>query len=320
MAGKQVAEEAISKALEQLQDLAKGHNSRGTAATEVPSMRDASVGSGSSAGATQVYHTPQNSDPGSWAGSQARASADDGAKDAIEENGTDYKAGAEMVKSILSKIAKGIPLNAAEAKVYSAFAKGDFDLSDLKKKGDEEDEDEKKSVKKAKDEDKDEDEGMDKSLSDHASEHADVQKGLELSSFLAGWTDVQSNALRSSEGRILSQVNKSLAKMTGRQEDFNTELAKSIASLAEVLTLQAQRIEQLESTPARGPLSQVAPIEKSFAGHAQHSDLNKSQILDAMIDMVSKGQLSANDVVKFESTSQLNPELEQRIRTHLGAR
>ena len=65
MTDKKVAQETVSKALESLQELAKGHKSGATATTRVESM--SGVG-----GSTQVYHTPSNSDPGGWAGSTDR--------------------------------------------------------------------------------------------------------------------------------------------------------------------------------------------------------------------------------------------------------
>lgn len=319
MSDKQVSQETVAKALEALQDLAKGHSSRGTATTAVESMQQAGVGAGSSAGASQIHHTASNSDPGTWAGSGQRRSPENGASDAVDENGTDYRGGAEMVKSILSKLARGIPLNAREAQVYADFAKGSFGA----------DEKEEKAEKafpppKGKDEDEDEDKEkeMGKSLAQHAEANEEVRKGFEMSSFLAGWADVQSQALSSTQDRILGEVSKGLDSLAGRQENFNGVLAKSLASLGEVLALQAQRIEQLESTPARGPKSVgVEPVAKSFqGGEPEGEKLNKSIILDVMSDMVVKGELSATEVVKFESTSMLTPELESRVRAHRSGR
>lgn len=337
MAKKQVAQETISKALSALQDLAKGHSSRGTATTDVESMRDGGKGAGSSAGATQVHHTSSNSSRDSWAGSSWKGSPEDGATDAIDENGTDYTGGAEMVKSILHKLSKGIPLTAEESAVYSAIAKGGNPFGKEEKDDDEDDKAEKavsptdvsmkavapseaKSMKK--DDDKD---SMDKSLTDHAQANDVVQKGLELSGFLAGWAEVQNDSLNSVEGRILSQVRKSLSDVSDRQESFNGQLAKSVSQLAEVLSLQAQRIEQLESTPARGPKSQVTAVEKSFgaggvAATQQGESLSKSDVLDSLVDLVQKGEVSATDVVAFESTSQLPAHLEQKVLAHRSGR
>lgn len=311
---KVVPQEAISKALESLQNLAKGHTSGQTANTKVESMRDAGAGAGSSAGATQVFHTPSNSDPGSWAGSVARDVPEDGATDAIDANGTDYNGGAQMVKSILQKLAKGQTLTAEEY----ALIKGKFG------KDEDEDEDEGKVEKAQYSKDDGDDDEAKKSLSDHAQAHEEVRKGLEMSSFLGGWVDTQSEALRSTESRMVSSINKSLRDLGERSEAFNAELAKSVAALAEVMSLQAQRIEQLESTPARGPKSMqgVQPVEKSFNGQpgGDGEQLTKSQVLDTLVDMVEKGNISATEVVRFESTKQLTPELEQRVLAHRNGR
>lgn len=321
MSDKQFSPEEISKALRGLQDLAKGHNSRGTSTTEVDSMRDAGAGAGSDAGSTQIHHTPSNSERGGWAGSTPAKSPENGATDAIDENGTDYNGGAEMVKSILRKISKGLPLTAKEAFLYGEIAKGggeeDPHAAALARK-----EDDEEDSKKAKSEDDDKEEEVGKSLSEHAEAHEEVSKGFEMSSFLSGWADVQNNALNSAKSDIVKSLQKSLHEVTNRQESFNGELAKSVAALGEVLSLQAQRIEQLESTPARGPKHQNAqPVEKSFspggAPQQEQEQLSKSQVLDVMCDMVEKGQLSSTEVIKFESNSVLSPELEKRVRKHI---
>jgi hypothetical protein len=308
MSKKTVEIDSVTKALDALQDLAKGHNSRGTATTKVESMRNGGVGAGSDAGSTQVFHTPSNSDPGTWAGSGQRKSPEDGAQDGVSEDGTDYSGSAEMVKSVMEKVAKGLALDPIEKAIFDAVVKG------YGKKDDEEE------VEKASKEDDDEDEDdMGKSLADAAAEHEDVSKGLEVSSFLTGWTEVQSDALSGVETRI----RKSIENIHTEQKEYNGELAKSIVGLAEVLTLQAQRIEQLESTPARAPKSAVSAVEKSFGpgGIApQGESLNKSQVLGYLTKMVESGDASVTDVIKFESTSAITPELESRVLAYHSGR
>jgi hypothetical protein len=322
MSEKTVAEESVSKALETLQDLAKGHNSRGTATTNVESMRDAGAGAGSDGGSTQVFHTPSNSDPGTWAGTGQRKSPEDGATDGVSEDGTDYSGSAEMVKSVMEKAASGQSLNDIEQAVLTAaLSKGGMftNFSGTGKKSKDEDDDGKEKVEKAcddKDDDKDDKKNpFAKSLEDAASDNEDVAKGLEVSSFLSGWAGVQSEALSGVEARIA----KSIQGAHTEQRSYNAELAKSIVGLAEVLTLQSQRIEQLESTPARAPKSATA-VEKSFGagGEAPQGEeqLSKSQVLDTMTRMVESGDLSATEVVKFESTNTLAPELDSSIRAY----
>lgn len=322
MSEKTVSTEDLSKALEQLQDLAKGHNSRGTATTKVESMRDAGVGAGSDSGSTQVYHTPSNSDPNTWAGTGQRKSPEDGAHDGIEEDGTDYSGTAEMVKSILDKVIKGQTITDVERALLDVVSKagpGMFNnYGGIGKKSGAGKDEKREDMDKAKskdDDDEDEDEievKVEKSLTDVASEHEDVAKGLEVSSFLSGWAQVQDEALRGVERRIA----KSVSAAAEEQSSFNGELAKSVAQLAEVLSIQAQRIEQLESTPARGPKSAQA-VEKSFGGVApQGETLTKSQVASALTEMVQKGELPAVEVVKFESTGMLSADLDERVRAH----
>lgn len=325
MSEKTVSTEDLSKALEQLQDLAKGHNSRGTATTKVESMRDADAGAGSDGGSTQVFHTASNSDPGTWAGSGQRKSPEDGAHDGVEEDGTDYRAGsAEMVKSVLDKVAKGQSLDAIERAVLdAALEKGGMftNFSGTGKKGGYKDDDKKEDVKKAKSKSKDDEDddddvevNVEKSLSDYASENEDVAKGLEVSSFLQGWAEVQAETISAVESRLAKSINAA----ADEQNNFNSDLAKSVSQLAEVLSIQAQRIEQLESTPARGPKSAQA-VEKSFGSggvEPQGEPLTKSQVSDALTEMVQKGELPAVEVVKFESTGMLSTDLDARVRAH----
>jgi hypothetical protein len=316
---KTVAVESVAKALETLQDLAKGHSSRGTATTNVESMRDAGAGAGSDAGSTQVFHTPANSDPGTWAGTGQRTSPEDGATDGVDEDGTDYSGSAEMVKSVMEKAASGQTLNDIDKAVLAAaLSKGGMftNFSGTGKKSKADDDDKSEKVEKACDEDdKDDDDKKKNPFAKSLEANEDVAKGLEVSSFLSGWADVQGEALRGVEARLA----KSLSSAHGEQREYNTELAKSIVGLAEVLTLQSQRIEQLESTPARGPKSATA-VEKSFgAGGAEpqgEEQLTKSQVLDTMTQMVVSGDLSATEVVKFESTNALTPDIDSQVKAY----
>lgn len=328
MTDKKVAQETVSKALESLLDLAKGHSSRGTATTAVDSMRDAGAGAGGSGG-PQVFHTPSNSDPKGWAGSTPMPEAEDGAHDDIDENGTDYKGVSHgLRKSIMEKLSKGQALTEAEMYVLkSILAKGSDKDDDMDKgsygpsPADSAATGGKVPVKKGKgSDDDDDDDDMGKSLSDVASENEDVSKGFEMSSFLSGWARVQSDYMQAVEDRIVGRVSKSLAQQAQEDAAFQVELAKSIGALAEVMALQGQRLEQVEATPARGPKSAQTPqvVEKSFGhgGAPQPEQLQKSQVLDTMLDMVHKSLIPAGEVVKFESTGELREDLYQAVLAH----
>ncbi len=309
-----VQETDVKKALGALQDVvSKGHNSRGTATTQVETMREGGAGAGSDAGSTQVFHTPSNSNPNGWAGSSETSCPDDGASDAISENGTDYDGAAKMAKSIMDKMRKGLALNAEEcefvAKGYMAFGKD---------KEDDDDNDKEKEVKKAKDDD---DEDTKKSLADHASEDPTVAAGLEISDFLKGFVDVTDKALQSQEARLIDRIVSALASNQAETNAFQKSLGEAVTGLANCLAQQAQSIEQIESTPARGPMStaSVQSIEKGFGEGGPtttEENLTKSQVNDALFDMLQQNKVSRVACLKFDATGEIDPRTLEQVKQH----
>lgn len=301
MSDKKIDEQDLSKALNVLQDLAKGHSSRGTAATAVESMS----GEG---GSTQVHHTASNSDPGGWAGSGSRPASENGATDAIEENGTDYSGGAEVVKSILAKLSKGQPLTAEEfamVKGMPAFLKKDDDKKDDKKDDD---------VDKAMD---DKEDDVKKSLADEAAANDTLSKGLEISDFLAEFVGVFSKSLSAMEARIEARddrMRNALQSEASRNEEFGKSLASALGTLSEGLIATTQRVDQVESTPAYGPKSQQM-AKGSFDG-PEGATLTKSQIAGTLIDMVQNNKIAATDVIRFDSTGDISDETYAKVLSH----
>ena len=325
MTEKKIEAGDLQKALQTLQDLAKGHGDRGTATTEVPGM----VGE---SGATQVYHTPNNSDPkGGWAGSSWE---DQDWSDSIGPDGTDYKsAGVAMRKSVAMKIAKGMPLKAGE----KAFvAKGGMELFDKEKMdkdeakkgmyGSKKDEAMKAMSKDEDHEDEAEDKemlremvkpsamkkkDMSKSFSDHAAENPAVKGGFEVSEFLAGFAQVMHKSLLSMESRITDRVLTGLAMTSADQGEVSKSMAEALANLGEVLAAQAQRIEQVEAGAARAPKS---TLSKSVStGEADSESLTKSQVTGILVDLVQKGQATAQDVLKYDATGEISPDLRNKV-------
>lgn len=334
MTEKKIEAGDLQKALQTLQDLAKGHNSRGTATTEV-------VGMVGESGATQVFHTPNNSDPRSWAGSTG---SDEDWSDSIGPDGTDYKAaGAKMRKSVMAKIAKGMPLTKGEK---NFVAKGglekfkDMKDKDMDKAMDKDEDEAKKAygsddkdMEKAQDEDDEhEDEAedkkmirnmvkpgamkkkdMSKSFVDHATENEAVRGGFEVSEFLAGFAQVMHKSLASMESRITDRVITALAHSAADQGEVSKSMAEALANLGEVLAAQAQRLDQVESGPARG--SKSATVAKSISGYPADSaePLNKSQVTSALVELVQKGQATTQDVLKYDATGELSTDLRAKV-------
>lgn len=305
--------EKVKKSLAALQDIAKGHASGGTSSTKVESMS----GQG---GPTQIYHTPANSDPGSWAGSTARDVADNGATDDIAANGTDYGGNGNMVKAIMDKIEKGQPLTAHEC----AVLKGIMPFGKDKKKDDDDDADD---VEKAfEDKDKEEDKTITKSIS----EDDDLAKGFDVVPFLEQWSAQMTKALDARLDAMSKSITKHInARISAQQVDsglITKSLADAMAGVGATVVATHQRIEQLENTPARGPRS-VAGIqainkgsytgaEDDYISKALNGDpMAKAEVADALADMVTKGLCSPQEAILFDSVGQISTGLLNKVRT-----
>lgn len=318
-----IQSEDLAKALAELQDIAKGHNSRGTVTTEVDSMRDGSVGAGSDAGSTQVHHTANNSDPGTWAGTKQVSTPDNGATDNVSENATDYDGVLEKVfKSIVDKISKGETLSDTER----AFMKSYSDNMEKGKnpfaKDDDDDDDVEKGDMKIT-HDGDDDGKVEKSLHDFAAENADVSKGLEVSEFLAGFADVMHKSIAASEARVMAHVSQLVSSTAANTGAFQKSLAESVIHLGEAVSATAQRVEQVESTPARGAKSvqNVQALTKgSFEGPVNLENIDKSLIGATLVELQMNGQCAVEDVVRFESTGHIDGPLTQKVVTKISGR
>lgn len=303
-----VTTEDLAKALNALSDLAKGKGQ--TVTTKDPAMSAAG-------GHTQVNKNVDDSDRSSWAGSTWKDVPKNGATDGIDDNGTDYDGGAEgMMKSILDKLSKGAQLTPQEYAMVKGAILPPKDADDVNKA----------KTKKAADmggappgmpmadpgeEDKDKElaDMLGKSLGQHAASDPRVRAGFEVSEFLVGVVDVMNKSLLSTEARIASKQ----AQAAEAQAQFNKSLAEAVNNLAQVLGLQAQRIEQVESTPAAAPRS----VTKSLGGNGGEQQLTKSQILSTMVDLVKSGNLDGREVVRFETTGQIRPEIANKVQAAL---
>jgi hypothetical protein len=126
----------------------------------------------------------------------------------------------------------------------------------------------------------------------------------------------------------LNALEKSIGAFKGEQDEFNKSYAEAIVGIGQHVTGVAEVANQYASMPTGAPKSQlraiqggVQAVQKSFGpgGLDVGTDaLNKSQISSCMIDLVQKGQLNSLDVVKFETTGQLSPAVQQKVMAHIG--
>jgi hypothetical protein len=285
----------------------------------------------------QLFHTPSDSEPASWPGGE-KTELGDKWSDSIGEDGTDYH---PARKAIAEKALKGIALAPEEI----AILKGDIEafMEDKKEdKKDKKDEKEEKAMPpmggkmafkaQKEDEDSKEDEEEDKkemgkSFSSVASKSESIQKGIELSEFLtdvvksfgAGLEGMEArttNVVEQATNSMLSQLGSYLSSKFEEQAQFNKSMADAIVNIGHGVAGNIAQLDQVAQAPASAPKSQFRAIEKSFAG-PQGDNFDKSQKLDAMVDLVEKGRLSSIEVCKFESTGQLSPNVDSMIINHI---
>lgn len=281
----------------------------------------------------QLFHTPSDSGRTSWPGG-SKTDIGNQWDDSIGKDGTDYH---PARKAIAEKALKGLPLAAEEL----AILKGDIEGSMSKGEGQEVDGDNSRVCKA--DDDDDDKEKFDKekmfgkSLEVMAQENPTVQQGIEVSTFLAEFAKAFGSRMDDIEKSMIGQVTTATnhildqvgGYMDGRfdeQGDFNKSLADAIVNIGHGVAGNIEQTIQQGEQPVGPPRSQlqVLPggaqvLRKSFDGGPEGEQLSKSQITDAMTDLVIKGELNALEVSKFDMTGELRPDIQERIVKHISA-
>jgi len=267
----------------------------------------------------QLFHTRSSSEQTSWPGGAKHGIGNDW-DDSIGTDGTDYK---PARKAIAEKVLKGEPLSPDEV----ALLKSDVADSVAKGEGQEVEDGGGKGAPGK--------EGQEacKSLYD---ESETLQKAIEMSPFLAEFAKAFDQRMAMMEARTDEQIVKAANQMLenmgeylesrfAHQGEFNKSLAEVVAGIGHGLSANIQQTAEMAQAPASAPKSAfrtidggAKPIEKSFGG-PQGESLTKSQVLGAMSDMVEKGNLNPLEVVKYESTNQIRPDLLTHITQTLTA-
>ncbi len=297
----------FKQVLANLQDIAKSN----APSLKVPAMAGES-------GATQVFHTPSDSDPGEFAGTKNEEVPGNGDHDPVDANGTDLIIRAKISKSIYAKLAKGQGLTAAQLDFVAKGMMIAKDEKEIEKAHDDEAEDKqlfgammKKEAKK--DEKKDE---AKKSFNEAAAGYDSIREGFEVSDVLKDLAKAISEGFDGSEEKIVGRVVKSLGSKINEQGEFNKSLAQALSNLGEVMVAHAQRLDQVEAAPTRGPKStRVVPLEKSFGASAdQGSPLSIVDVTNTLSDMVVKGLARPEEVVHVDTTKRASDEIIKRVQ------
>lgn len=152
-----------------------------------------------------------------------------------------------------------------------------------------------------------------------------LRKSMDVSDFLREF----------SKGVVdsLTTLSANIEKSQSSDHKFRKALATTLVQFGEVTKSMADKIEVLEkslnvrtSQPARAPKAFTPPqaIEKGFSGTApQGAQLTKSQIEDAMSDMLQKGvdEVGGEPLLqassKYESTNLISPAVLEAVTNHL---
>ena len=259
--------------------------------------------------------------------------------------------GLDPVPYIVNKLEKGLDLTPAEQWVVKSIE----DMQEKDEDEDDEDEDDEKEEKKAKffgksseapghaeapgtlhnrksklgtlsavEEDGDDEAEVTKGLSSAIDKSYVMKSGIEMSPFLYEFVNAIDTALRGSEARI----NKSLEGLVGALEardgeygEFFKSLAESVVGIGELAKSQAEGAEYSASQPARGPKSLQTGLNKSIGGLAAQPDqLQKSQILDVMVELAKSQKISPTDVIAYEAAGTMHPAVQSAVNDFINGK
>lgn len=190
--------------------------------------------------------------------------------------------------------------------------------------------------------DDDDDRFMDKSFAATARQQKNLAAGIEMSPILHEMVVALDAALQGQSTRVLKSLEESLGPVLKRvkrleksleslalsQDEFNKSMASAVVGIGEQVAGAAEITQTQANLPAAGPRTTfrpnviqggqgVQPIQKSFDGpgglESGEGYMAKSQIVETMVAMVEAKKLNPTEVVRFESTGQLDPRLEKSI-------
>jgi hypothetical protein len=335
-------------------------------------------------GATQLHHTPSDSDPGNWAGTSTSDDQDEH-NDGIDDNGTDYngvrkalamkverqkalsKAEVAIVKGqdprpfIMAKIQKGERLTQAESwalkggvaqilKSGTDMPSGGAEMGGSTTKPGESKDANSAPPTHAGDKTEDIEPDAKKSLQSGIAKSDGLRKGIEMSGILAEFARAMGEGLAGVEARTAQNIQKSLLaalepvfarmgeieKSLSRQEEFSKGFSEAIIGIGQHVAGGTEVATAQATMPAGPPQSQlraipggqapqqyqgVQAVQKSFGPgglDVSMGNLQKSQIIDVMTDLVEKGRLNSLDVVKFETQNEISPQAQALVSQHLA--
>jgi hypothetical protein len=302
--------------------------------------------------------TGSGNEPQSWPGGTPTHHGD-GWTDDIKPDGTDYNQRG-VRKSIMEKVAKGIPLEVHELQLLHG---------DISKSADPAQQQATSQAPAAAPQAPvaapQQPQQLDKSFQETAQQSQTLRQGVEVSEFLAELTKAVGAGFEGLEAR----TNARIEEFAGRQGEFNKSLADAVVNIGRGFTSVSQQVDQVAQLPVGAPRSQMVAqpqqvpqqqqMAKAFGGQmgggiAQQPMLQQfpagytpsgpqpqfaqrsfgpqtgqqtlpgtvgrpdPMILNQMTELAKSGTISGLEVIKYESTGDINPALLQQIQTRMS--
>ena len=148
----------------------------------------------------------------------------------------------------------------------------------------------------------------DDSFFQKAQEDSDeIKKGVEVSDFLSDITTQIGESIDSVNTLIKSEIN--------GVTDSVREIAKAMKDIGESTVELIQRMNEIERTPIGSRKSVLTKGEKGISRFDSGTELSKAQVLNKLTSMFEKSEngVTADDVIGFEASGRMKPELKEII-------
>lgn len=164
----------------------------------------------------------------------------------------------------------------------------------------------------------------------------EIQTKIDVSEFLKSLVDHTGESIDELRSHLVKSDVETEARYGSLAESV-VDLAKSQAKIGIVLKAICERIGVIENAPARAPKAETVaksegdkPAERKFSSGLEQNDervfkslsdnpiVAKSQIATALCDLVRKGEATDLDVIGFESSGHIAPELVGKLKTALN--
>lgn len=254
--------------------------------------------------------------------------------------------GKDPRKLIAEKVAKGQALTAAESwaiKSWDRVTKSSEMPQETPDEPGESDDAQAAPATHAAAEEKEVEEDAKKALDTAVANSQSLRKGIEMSPVLAEFARAMGFALKGVEANVAKSVVAALAPVAAKiaslednfnksqadQGEFNRGFAETLVGIGKHISGQADQDLAQASLPAGAPKSQlravqggqgVQAVSKSFGPGGLPNggqDLAKAQIVDALTDLVKSNKLNSLEVIKYETSGQISPQVHQMVLSHL---